>query len=134
MFTSNRSIRQFPPVCMIALVARLPSPGSDRLQLRPFGDAAALQVTPQGNRQSPCHRYDGNASDTAVGAGALGAPVEPLGECAAGLIAQPGPAHLDQQRAHPAVTLPVDALVGLALAAVVRLGHQPDTGPDLVPV
>src|SRR6516164_2290412 len=79
------------PDCVVGYLA-----DSGWFQLRAIGNHAVLEVTPQGDRQAPCDRDDGNASGTAVGAGALRAPVEPLGECAAGLVAQPGPGHLDQ--------------------------------------
>ena len=79
---------------MIALL-RDPA-GSDWLQLCAFGDDAVLQIPPQRNRETSRYRDDRNASRAAVRSRALGALVEPLRQRAAGLVAQPGPRHLDQ--------------------------------------
>src|SRR5258705_2099526 len=93
--------------------------GSDWLQLCAFGDVAVLQIPPQSNRETSRYRDDRNASRAAVRSRALGAPVEPLGEGAAGLVAQPGPCHLHQERADPPGTLFTDHLGDVALVAIV---------------
>ena len=132
MFTSNRVCYRTAWLSLIAFLPDLRAQAD--FSCAPFGYHAVLQIAPQRNREASCDRDDRDASRPAVRSRALRALVEPLRQRAAGLVAQPVPRHLDQQRAYPPVALLADSLVGLALAAVVGLRHQPDARTDLAPV
>ena len=99
-----------------------------------FGNNAVFEIAPQRNGEASCDCDDRNAACAAVWPSALRAPVEPLRQRAVGLVAQPVPRDFDQQRAYPPVALFADALIGMALAAVVRLGYQTDTRPDFTAI
>src|SRR5258707_9034041 len=129
MFTSNRQHVK----SSIALLRYL-APPSDWLQLCTLGYHSVLQIAPQCNCETSRHRDDGNAPRPAIRSRPLRALVEPLRQRTVGLVAQPAPRHIDQQGTHPPVALPADALIGMALAAVVGLRHQPDARTGLAPV
>src|SRR5678816_2877269 len=97
----------------------LGSSDSSRLEQGSGRDLAVLQIAPQGDRQFPGQGHDAHASHSLATAGE--ALVEPLGQGALRLQAQPAPSEFDQQRAHSLVAGLADALFGLAGAAVIRL-------------
>src|SRR5213593_606955 len=81
-------------------------------------DLAVLDVAPQRDGQAPRQRHDAYAAHALAAAGE--APVEPVAQVAARLQAQPPPGQLHEQGAHALVAGFADALLGLAVAAVVR--------------
>jgi len=79
-----------------------------------------LQVAPQCDHQSSGQCHDAYASHAlARGREPL---VVPLAHRAVGLVPQPAPGELDQQRSDPLVAGLADALLDLAAAAVVGRG------------
>src|SRR3990167_8123893 len=93
---------------------------------------AILEVTPQRNEQSPRQRNDADAAHAQAPAGE--ASLVPLAERALGLEAQPQPGDLDHHGPHPAVARLADALVALAVSAVVGRAHQARKSRHFTPV
>ena len=95
-------------------------------------DLAVLQVAPQRDRQAPCQGHDAYAPHALAACGE--APVEPLGQLAVGLQAQPAPRELHQQRPRSLVAGLADALLDLAATTVVGRGRQSQAAGQLAPV
>jgi hypothetical protein len=99
---------------------------------RVLGNHAVCEVTPQRNEQSARERNDADAAHAQAPAGE--ASVVPLAERALGLEAQPQPGDLDHHGPHPAVARLADALVALAVSAVVGRAHQARKSHHFTPI
>jgi len=93
-----------------------------RLEHGSVGDLAALEVAPQCNGKTARQRHDAH---TARALALREASVVPLAQGAVGLQAQPTPRKFHQQGARSPVAGLADALLGLAVAAGVGRGRQP---------
>src|SRR5712691_12608363 len=91
-----------------------------------------LEVAPQRNQQFPRQRHDADAAHAQSPGGET--RLIPLTECAPWLEAQPQPGNPHDHGSHPAITRLADALVALALSAVVGRTHQAGERGELTPV
>src|SRR5438105_13823401 len=89
-----------------------------------------LEVAPQRNQQFPCQCHDADAAHAQAPAG----EARPLGKRALWLEAQPQPRDFHDHGPHSAIARLAEALVALALSAVVGRTHQAGERGELTPV
>src|SRR5215467_9448437 len=106
--------------------------GADRFELRPVRNHPVFEVAPQRNRQTPGERHNSNTAHALARAGE--ASRKPLAQCALGLITQPAPSELHQQRARALVAGFRNALLDLAVPARVGRGRKPEATGHLAAV
>ena len=93
------------------------------------GHHAGFEISPQRHHQLARHRHDGEASDAALD---VADPVEePAGQIAVGLMSDPQPGEFDGELAGAVVAGFADALVALAVPAVVGHPDQSEIAADL---
>src|ERR1700730_19220008 len=96
------------------------------------GHHAGFEISPQRHHQLARHRHDGDASYATLD---VAAPlVEPAGQFAVGLMFDPQPGEFDGEFAGAVVAGLADALVALAVPAVVGHPDQSEIAADLAPL
>src|SRR3977135_2500928 len=93
------------------------------------GHHAGLEISPQRHHQLACHRHDGDAPYATFD---VADPLaEPAGQIAAGLMSEPQPGEFNGEFAGAMVAGFADALVALAVPAVVGHPDQSEIAADL---
>src|ERR1700730_3577350 len=96
------------------------------------GHHAGFEISPQRHHQLACHRHDGDASYATLD---VADPlVEPAGQFAVGLMSDPQPGEFDGEFAGAMVAGFADALVALAVPAVVGHPDQSEIAADLAAI
>src|SRR5216683_4758309 len=96
------------------------------------GHHAGLEISPQRHHQLARHRHDGDASYATLD---VADPLaEPAGQFAVGLMAHPQPGEFDGEFAGTMVAGFADALVALAVPAIVGHPDQPEITADLAAI
>src|SRR5260370_12661990 len=96
------------------------------------GHHAGSEISPQRHHQLARHRHDSDASHAALD---VAHPLaEPKGQVAVGLMSDPQPGEFDGEFAAAMVTGLADALVALAVPAIVGHPNQPEIATNLAAV
>ena len=94
-----------------------------------FRDQSGLQITPQGDRQFARQGDDHDAPDAPLLT--LGSVMEPPGQSAIRLMAEPKPCGFDHGNPCPPIACLGDALAAVSVTAVIGTGRNPDIACDL---
>src|SRR6266852_924688 len=96
------------------------------------GHHAGLEISPQRHHQLARHRHDGDASYATLD---VAHPLaEPKGQIVVGLMSDPQPGEFDGEFAGAVVASFADALVALAVPAIVRHPDQPEVAAYLAAI
>src|SRR5580658_5422530 len=96
------------------------------------GHHAGLEISPQRHHQLAGHRHDGDASNAPLD---VAHPlVEPNGQIVVGLMSDPQPGEFDGELSGAMITGFADALVALAVPAIVGHPDQPEVAADLAAI
>src|SRR5260370_6075865 len=126
---STRSVTRLSWV-MSAIMGRGRSQA--RTQHRPRRHHAGLEIPPQRHHQLARHCHDGDASHAPLDVAHPFA--EPKGQVAVGLMPDPQPSEFDGEFAGAVIAGFADALVALAVPAVVGHSDQPEIAADLAAI
>src|SRR6266853_5941019 len=103
-----------------------------RMQHGAGGHHAGLEISPQRHHQLARHRHDGDASYATLD---VAHPLaEPKGQIVVGLMSDPQPGEFDGEFAGAVVASFADALVALAVPAIVKHPDQPEVAAYLAAI